>query len=141
MERKEEFQQLNQNIINDANVDEECKIENVKNNAILELERIGPHSKHFSTLWLAGDMRIDPVEHMKESMDEEQNGRDDSDEALDYDVGVAVEFEDNEDEEEDEESDLDDEEEDDVVLEADGSGAMQMGSGIEEDEMQEADEG
>ncbi|XP_019231792.1 PREDICTED: protein IFH1-like [Nicotiana attenuata] len=64
-------------------------------------------------------------------------GRDDGDEALDYDVGVAVEFEENEDEEEDEESEFDDEKEDDVVLEADGSGAMQMGSDIEEDEMQE----
>ncbi|KAJ8559466.1 hypothetical protein K7X08_003524 [Anisodus acutangulus] len=64
-------------------------------------------------------------------------------EALDDDVGVAVEFEENE--EEEEESDLDvvpdDEEEDDDVMEASGSGAMQMGSGIDDDEMQEADEG
>ncbi|OIT02580.1 dexh-box atp-dependent rna helicase dexh12 [Nicotiana attenuata] len=73
--------------------------------------------------------------------DYQLDGRDDGDEALDYDVGVAVEFEENEDEEEDEDSEIDDEEEEDVVPEANGSGAMQMGSGIEEDEMQEADEG
>ncbi|MCD7464095.1 DExH-box ATP-dependent RNA helicase DExH12 [Datura stramonium] len=67
----------------------------------------------------------------------------DGDEALDDDVGVAVEFEENE--EEEEESDLDvvpdDEEEDDDVMEASGSGAMQMGSGIDDDETREADEG
>ncbi|KAJ8543596.1 hypothetical protein K7X08_006119 [Anisodus acutangulus] len=66
----------------------------------------------------------------------------DGDEALDDDVGVAVEFEENE---EEEESDLDvvpdDEEEDGDVMEASGSGAMQMGSGIDDDEMREADEG
>ncbi|XP_009787289.1 DExH-box ATP-dependent RNA helicase DExH12-like [Nicotiana tabacum] len=71
-------------------------------------------------------------------------GAGDGDEALDDDVGVAVEFEENE-EEDDEESDLDvvpdDEEDDDDVLEASGSGAMQMGGGIDDDEMREADEG
>ncbi|XP_070002871.1 uncharacterized protein [Nicotiana sylvestris] len=72
-ERKEELQLFDQNIINDTKVDEECKIEDVKNNTILELEHIGPHSKYFSTLCLVGDMGIDPVEHMKESMDEEQS--------------------------------------------------------------------
>ncbi|XP_019185003.1 PREDICTED: DExH-box ATP-dependent RNA helicase DExH12-like [Ipomoea nil] len=64
------------------------------------------------------------------------------DDALDDDVGVAVEFEENE--EEEEESDLDmvpeDEEEDDG-LEENGAGAMQMGGGIDDDEMLEADEG
>ncbi|MCD7466802.1 DExH-box ATP-dependent RNA helicase DExH12 [Datura stramonium] len=64
-------------------------------------------------------------------------------EALNDDVGVAVEFEENE-EEEDEESDLDvvpeDEEEDDDV-QANGVGAMQMSGGIDDDEMQEPDEG
>ncbi|KAJ4827132.1 DExH-box ATP-dependent RNA helicase DExH12 [Turnera subulata] len=68
------------------------------------------------------------------------NGED----ALDDDVGVAVEFdEDNEDE--DEESDLDmvpeDEEEDDDVVEPSASGAMQMGGGIDDDDMREANEG
>lgn len=64
------------------------------------------------------------------------------DEALDDDVGVAVEFEENE--EEEEESDLDmvpEDEEDDDGLEENGAGAMQMGGGIDDDEMQEADEG
>ncbi|KAK9269921.1 hypothetical protein L1049_025494 [Liquidambar formosana] len=65
------------------------------------------------------------------------------DDALDDDVGVAVEFEENEDEEE--ESDLDmvqeDEEEDDDVIEPNGTGAMQMGGGIDDDDMQEANEG
>ncbi|XVE68356.1 hypothetical protein DITRI_Ditri09bG0061700 [Diplodiscus trichospermus] len=64
------------------------------------------------------------------------------DEGLDDDVGVAVEFEENEDEEE--ESDLDivqeDEEDDDDVVE-NGAGAMQMGGGIDDDDMHEAKEG
>ncbi|XP_028119477.1 DExH-box ATP-dependent RNA helicase DExH12-like isoform X1 [Camellia sinensis] len=67
------------------------------------------------------------------------NGGDD---ALDDDVGVAVEFEENE--EEEEESDLDmvqeDEEDDDDVMEGHGSGAMQMGGGIDDDDTQEANE-
>ncbi|KAL6571973.1 DExH-box ATP-dependent RNA helicase DExH12 [Orobanche minor] len=65
------------------------------------------------------------------------------DDGLDDDVGVAVEFEENE--EDKEESDLDmvpeDEEEDDDVTEMDGSGAMQMGGGIDDDDWQEANEG
>ncbi|KAG4180807.1 hypothetical protein ERO13_A10G187300v2 [Gossypium hirsutum] len=64
------------------------------------------------------------------------------DEGLDDDVGVAVEFEENEDEEE--ESDLDmvqeDEEDDDDGVE-NGSGAMQMGGGIDDEDMHEANEG
>ncbi|XVF41090.1 hypothetical protein PTKIN_Ptkin01aG0252300 [Pterospermum kingtungense] len=64
------------------------------------------------------------------------------DEGLDDDVGVAVEFEENEDEEE--ESDLDmvqeDEEDDDDGVE-NGAGAMQMGGGIDDDDMHEANEG
>ncbi|CAM9002212.1 unnamed protein product [Rhodiola kirilowii] len=65
------------------------------------------------------------------------------DDALDDDVGVAVEFEENE--EEDEESDLDiipdDEDKDDDVAEPNASQAMQMGGGIDDDEMLEANEG
>lgn len=65
------------------------------------------------------------------------------DDALDDDVGVAVEFEENE--EEEEESDLDmvpeDDEEEDDVMEADGAGGMQMGGGIDDDEGHEAKEG
>ncbi|GAB2288942.1 DExH-box ATP-dependent RNA helicase DExH12 [Dionaea muscipula] len=68
------------------------------------------------------------------------NGDDD---ALDDDVGVAVEFEENEDE--DDESDLDmvpeDEEDDDEVAEPNGSGAMQMGGAIDDDDLQEANAG
>ncbi|KAM7481884.1 hypothetical protein LguiB_006467 [Lonicera macranthoides] len=65
------------------------------------------------------------------------------DDALDDDVGVAVEFEENE--EEEEESDLDmvqeeDEEEDDA-LDRNGTGAMQMGGGIDDEDMQEANQG
>ncbi|KAL3734464.1 hypothetical protein ACJRO7_023766 [Eucalyptus globulus] len=65
------------------------------------------------------------------------------DEALDDDVGVAVEFEENEDDEE--ESDLDmvqeDEEEDEDIAEPNSSSAMQMGAGIDDDDMREASEG
>lgn len=67
----------------------------------------------------------------------------DGDDALDDNVGVAVEFEENE--EEEEESDLDmvpeDEEEEDDVMEGHGAGAMQMGGGIDDDDMQDANEG
>ncbi|KAF7817694.1 DExH-box ATP-dependent RNA helicase DExH12 [Senna tora] len=65
------------------------------------------------------------------------------DDSLDDDVGVAVEFEENE--EEEEESDLDmvqeEEEDDDDAVEPNGTGAMQMGGGIDDDDMQEANEG
>ncbi|KAK0579779.1 hypothetical protein LWI29_031251 [Acer saccharum] len=66
-----------------------------------------------------------------------------SDDALDDDMGVAVEFEENE--EDDEESDLDmvqeDEEDDDEVAEHHGSGAMQMGGVIDDDDSGDANEG
>lgn len=66
-----------------------------------------------------------------------------ADDGLDDDVGVAVEFEENE--EDDDESDLDmvqeeDEEEDDVI-EPNGTSAMQMGGGVDDEEMEEANEG
>ncbi|CAJ2650466.1 unnamed protein product [Trifolium pratense] len=69
----------------------------------------------------------------------------DVDGGLDDDVGVAVEFEENEDDE-DEESDLDvvqeDEEEvEDDIAEANGSGGMQMGGGIDDEDMEDANEG
>ncbi|KAJ6970752.1 hypothetical protein NC653_035127 [Populus alba x Populus x berolinensis] len=66
------------------------------------------------------------------------------DDALDDGVGVAVEFdEDNEDEEEDSDLDMvpEEEEEEDDVVEPGGSGAMQMGGGIDDDETGEANEG
>ncbi|XP_008811841.2 DExH-box ATP-dependent RNA helicase DExH12-like [Phoenix dactylifera] len=66
-----------------------------------------------------------------------------NDEALDDDIGVAVEFEEDE---EEEESDFDqvqeesDDDDDDEGQESNGAGAMQMG-GIDDDEMEEANEG
>ncbi|KAF8377551.1 hypothetical protein HHK36_030933 [Tetracentron sinense] len=66
-----------------------------------------------------------------------------TDDALDDDVGVAVEFEENEDDEDESDCDLvqEDEEEEDDGLEPHGAGGMQMGSGIDDDDMQEANEG
>ncbi|XP_048127007.1 DExH-box ATP-dependent RNA helicase DExH12-like [Rhodamnia argentea] len=55
------------------------------------------------------------------------------------DVGVAVEFEENEDD--DEESDLDMVQEDEDVAEPNSSSVMQMGAGIDDDDMQERREG
>ncbi|KAK4751540.1 hypothetical protein SAY87_005022 [Trapa incisa] len=65
------------------------------------------------------------------------------DEALDDDVGVAVEFEDNEEDEEDSDLDMvqEDEDDDEDTAETNGSGAMQMGGGIDDDDLQEANEG
>lgn len=65
------------------------------------------------------------------------------DDALDDDVGVAVEFEENEEEEEESDLDMvqDEEEDDDDVAEPTESGTMQMGGGIDDDDMQEANEG
>ncbi|KAJ6672242.1 DEXH-BOX ATP-DEPENDENT RNA HELICASE DEXH12-LIKE [Salix viminalis] len=66
------------------------------------------------------------------------------DDVLNDDVGVAVEFdEENEDAEEDSDLDMvpETEEEDDDVAEESGSGAMQMGGGIDGAEMWEANEG
>ncbi|OVA00708.1 Helicase [Macleaya cordata] len=65
------------------------------------------------------------------------------DDALDDDIGVAVEFEEDEEEEESDYDQVqeDDEEEEDDGPEANGAGAMQMGGGIDDDEMQEANEG
>lgn len=63
--------------------------------------------------------------------------------ALDDDIGVAVEFE--EDEEEDDDSDYDvvqeEEEDEEDGTDGHGSGAMQMGGGIDDEEFQEANEG
>lgn len=71
------------------------------------------------------------------------SGAVDGDDALDDDVGVAVEFEENEDD--DEESDLDmvqeEEEDEDDLAEPNGTGAMQMGGGIDDEDLEEANEG
>ncbi|KAJ0087179.1 hypothetical protein Patl1_09317 [Pistacia atlantica] len=66
------------------------------------------------------------------------------DEALDDDMGVAVEFEENDDEEEESDLDMvqeDEEDDDDDVAEHNGSAAMQMGGGIDDDDSQDANEG
>ncbi|KAL8109951.1 DExH-box ATP-dependent RNA helicase DExH12-like [Apium graveolens] len=70
-------------------------------------------------------------------------GAADGDGAMDDDVGVAVEFEENEEEEEESDLDMvqDDEEDEDDLAEGHGSGAMQMGGGIDDDEGVEANEG
>ncbi|XP_042508721.1 DExH-box ATP-dependent RNA helicase DExH12-like [Macadamia integrifolia] len=66
-----------------------------------------------------------------------------ADDALDDDVGVAVEFEEEEEEEDDSDYDMvqEVEVEEDDGLDSHGSGAMQMGGGIDDDDMQEANEG
>ncbi|XP_057451214.1 DExH-box ATP-dependent RNA helicase DExH12-like [Lotus japonicus] len=67
----------------------------------------------------------------------------DGDGGLDDDVGVAVEFEENE--EDDDESDLDvvqeEEEDEDDLAEPNASSGMQMGGGIDDEDMEEANEG
>ena len=70
-------------------------------------------------------------------------GAADGDDALDDDVGVAVEFEENEEEEEESDLDMvqDDEDDEDDLADGHGSGAMQMGGGIDDDEGMEANEG
>lgn len=67
----------------------------------------------------------------------------DGDGGLDDDVGVAVEFEENEEEEDESDYDMvqEDEDEEDDGLDASGAGAMQMGGGIDDDEMQDGNEG
>ncbi|KAF9624234.1 hypothetical protein IFM89_008969 [Coptis chinensis] len=71
------------------------------------------------------------------------NGEGNGEEALDDDIGVAVEFEEDEEEEEDSDYDLvpEEEEEDDDGTDVHGSGAMQMGGGIDDEDMQDANEG
>ncbi|PIA32529.1 hypothetical protein AQUCO_04400019v1 [Aquilegia coerulea] len=62
--------------------------------------------------------------------------------ALDDDIGVAVEFEEDEEEEESDYDQVQEEEEDeDDGTDVHGSGAMQMGGGIDDEDMQDANEG
>ncbi|GMG99121.1 hypothetical protein Nepgr_000961 [Nepenthes gracilis] len=106
-----------------------------------EIEKLlNPISQHvFDQLNTIGKMITDYQDGGDAAAASAANG----DDALDDDVGVAVEFEENEDEED--ESDLDmvqeDEDEDDDVAEPNGTGAMQMGGGIDDDDMQDANEG
>ena len=107
-----------------------------------EIEKLlNPIPTHvFDQLVSIGKLITDYQDGSDASASAVTNGADD---ALDDDMGVAVEFEENEDDEE--ESDLDmvqeDEDEDDDIAEPNESGAMQMGGGIDDDDMQEANEG
>ncbi|MCD7454020.1 hypothetical protein HAX54_023287 [Datura stramonium] len=56
MEQEGESQPLDDSLVVDIDVEEVDKSEDVKHNAILELWHIGPHSKHFSTLCMVGNL-------------------------------------------------------------------------------------
>ncbi|XP_070036530.1 uncharacterized protein [Nicotiana tomentosiformis] len=89
-ELKVESQSFDHIFVDDANVEksalESCKkvnnviledssvfaYEDVNSNKILELGRIGPHSKYFSILYLNDDMEIESFEHLEKSTVEEQ---------------------------------------------------------------------
>ncbi|MCD7452919.1 aconitate hydratase [Datura stramonium] len=72
MKQEEESQPLDYSFLVYVDVEEVDKSENVKHNAIFELGRIGPHSKHFSTLCLVGNLEIEPFKPMERCVDEEQ---------------------------------------------------------------------
>ena len=57
-------------IFEDSNV---CTYEDINSNTILKLGRVGPHSKHFSTLYLDDDMEIESSKPLEESMEEEHD--------------------------------------------------------------------
>ncbi|MCE3051966.1 hypothetical protein HAX54_051290 [Datura stramonium] len=71
MKQEEQSPRLDDYLLVDVDVEEVDKSENVNNNAILELEHIGPHSKHFSTLCLVGNLDIQPSKPMEIYVDEE----------------------------------------------------------------------
>ncbi|MCE0482423.1 hypothetical protein HAX54_041204 [Datura stramonium] len=62
IELRQEMYQFGSSIhdLQDVDVEEVDKSEDVKHNAVLELRRIGPHSKHLSTLCLGGNLEIEP---------------------------------------------------------------------------------
>ncbi|MCD9561104.1 hypothetical protein HAX54_020065, partial [Datura stramonium] len=57
----------------DVVVEELDKSEDVMRNAILELWRIGPYIRHFSTMFLVGNLEIEPSKPMQKCVDEEQH--------------------------------------------------------------------
>ncbi|MCD7472748.1 hypothetical protein HAX54_014080 [Datura stramonium] len=71
MEQEEESVPLDCSVLADVDVEKVDKSEDVKNNVILELGRIGPHSKHSLTLCLVGNLEIEPSKSMKRCVDEE----------------------------------------------------------------------
>ncbi|MCD7454058.1 hypothetical protein HAX54_023375 [Datura stramonium] len=72
LEQEEESQPLDYSLLVDVNVEEVDKSENVNHNSILKLGHISPHSKHFLTLCLVGNLEIEPPKPMEKCVDEEQ---------------------------------------------------------------------
>ncbi|MCD7458251.1 hypothetical protein HAX54_037676 [Datura stramonium] len=73
MKQEEESQPLNDSLLVDVDVEEVDKSEDVKHNVILELRNIDPHSKHFSTLCLGGNLEIESSKPMEKCIDEKQH--------------------------------------------------------------------
>ncbi|MCD7462994.1 hypothetical protein HAX54_049759 [Datura stramonium] len=73
IELRKEMDQFGLSIheLQDVDVEEVDKSEDVNHNTILELGHIGPHSKHFSTLCLWGNLEIEPPKPMDRGVDEE----------------------------------------------------------------------
>ncbi|MCE3049931.1 hypothetical protein HAX54_046147 [Datura stramonium] len=72
IEQEGESQPLHHSLLADVDVEEVDKSEDVKHNASSELGCIGPHSKHFSTLHIGGNLEIEASKHMDRGVDEEQ---------------------------------------------------------------------
>ncbi|MCE3215669.1 hypothetical protein HAX54_003167 [Datura stramonium] len=72
MEQEEESPPLDDYLLVDVDDEGLDKSDDAKHNAILELGLIGPHSKHFSTLCLVGNLEIEPSKPMERGVDEEQ---------------------------------------------------------------------
>ncbi|MCD7451333.1 hypothetical protein HAX54_011025 [Datura stramonium] len=70
--QEEESQSLDYSLLADVEVEEVDKSDDVNHNSILELGHIGPHSKHFSTLYLVGNLEIEPSKPMERCVDDEQ---------------------------------------------------------------------
>lgn len=72
MKHEEEFQLFDYFLWVDVDVEKVSRSEDVKHNTILELGHIGPHSKHFSTLFLIGNLEIGPSKPTERCVDVEQ---------------------------------------------------------------------
>ncbi|MCD9558728.1 hypothetical protein HAX54_016303 [Datura stramonium] len=70
--QEEESQPLDCSLLDDVDVEEVDKSEDVNHNSIVELGHIGSHSKYFSTLCLVGNLEIEPFKPMERCVDEEQ---------------------------------------------------------------------
>ncbi|MCD9646346.1 hypothetical protein HAX54_036113 [Datura stramonium] len=69
-EQEKESQPLDYSLLVDVYVEEVDKSEDVNHNSVLELGHIGPHSKHFSTLYLDGNLKIEPFKPLERCVDE-----------------------------------------------------------------------